>query len=69
MGAVTMGKSKHLTSNLEIVKDLCGDLEGFFDAFNLDKIWSKDGQKVTVCFTAEQIKKVPKAFVKDLRRY
>jgi len=64
-----MGRGRQLTSNLAIIKELCGDLEGVFEAFEMDKLWSKDGEKVTVCFTAEKIKKRPKSFKKDLHRY
>lgn len=56
--------NKHLTSNLEVIKELCEELEGFFEAFTMDKVWSKDRNKVTVAFTAERFVKV-----KDLPRH
>ena len=51
-----MSKSKQITSNLDVVKELCDDLEEFFEAFHMDRVWSNDNSKVTVCFTAEKIK-------------
>ncbi len=51
-----MGQSKAITSNLNIIKELCEELENFFEAFTMDRVWSTDNSKVTVCFTAEQIK-------------
>ena len=51
-----MPQSKELTSNLKVVKDICEELEGFYESFVMDKIWSKDKSRVTVCFTAEKIK-------------
>lgn len=51
-----MGRRKALTSNLQVVKELCRDLEGVFEAFEMDKVWSEDGTKVTVAFTAEKLK-------------
>ncbi len=52
-----MGKSNTLTSNLDVVKELCDELEGFFEAFQMDRVWSQANDKVTVCFTAEKVKK------------
>lgn len=52
-----MGRSNKLTSNLDVVKSLCDELEGFFEAFQMDRVWDKDQNKVTVCFTAERIQK------------
>lgn len=51
-----MPQSKELTSNLQVVKDICEELEEFYESFVMDKIWSKDKSRVTVCFTAEKIK-------------
>ena len=51
-----MGQSKELTANLQVVKDICEELEGFYESFVMDKVYSKDNSKVTVCFTAEKIK-------------
>ncbi len=51
-------------TNLNIIKDLCDELEGFFEAFTMDRVWNTDNSKVTVCFTAEKIKPS-----KDLPRY
>ena len=51
-----MPQSKELTSNLQVVKDICEELEGFYESFVMDKVWSKDKSRVTVCFTAEKIK-------------
>jgi len=45
-----MGKS-----NLDVVKELCDELEGFFEAFHMDKVWNNANNKVTICFTAEKI--------------
>ena len=52
-----MGKSNRLTSNLNVVKELCDELEGFFEAFYMDRVWSEDNSKVTIAFTAEKIKR------------
>jgi len=52
-----MGKANTLTTNLDVVKELCDELEGFFEAFQMDRVWSQENDKVTVCFTAEKIKK------------
>ena len=52
-----MGKSNRLTSNLNVVKELCNELEGFFEAFYMDRVWSEDNTKVTIAFTAEKIKR------------
>ncbi len=52
-----MGKSNTLTSNLDVVKQLCDELEEFFEAFQMDRVWSQDNNKLTVCFTAEKIQK------------
>ncbi len=52
-----MGKSKVITSNLDVVRELCNDLEEFFEAFYMDRVWNESQDKVTVCFTAEKIKK------------
>ena len=52
-----MGKSTKITSNLNVVKELCEELEGFFEAFYMDRVWNESQDKVTVCFTAEKIKK------------
>lgn len=51
-----MGKSTKLTSNLTVVKELCDELEGYFEAFYMDRVWSKDNSKVTICFTAEKLR-------------
>lgn len=50
-----MGKAIHLTSNLDVVKEVCDELEEFFEAFQMDKVWNKDRTKITVAFTAEKI--------------
>lgn len=52
-----MGRSNQLTSNLDVVKELCDELEGFFEAFQMDRVWDEGQNKVTVCFTAERIQK------------
>jgi len=50
-----MGRPYHLTSNLHVVKQVCDELEGFFEAFQMDKFWNKEKTKLTVAFTAEKI--------------
>jgi hypothetical protein len=50
-----MGRAAHLTSNLDVVKEVCEELEGFFEAFQMDKYWNKNKTKLTVAFTAEKI--------------
>jgi len=60
-----MGTSNSTESNLDVVKELCDELEGFFEAYNLDRVWSNDNSKVTVCFTAERVKK--KWFTNEFR--
>ncbi len=63
---ITMGKANTLTSNLDVIKELCEELEGFFEAFQMDRVWSTDNSKVTVCFTAEKmkpIKELPRAII------
>ena len=52
-----MGRSNKLTSNLDVVKELCDELEGFFESFQMDRVWSEDTNKVTIAFTAERIQK------------
>jgi len=52
-----MGTSNSTTSNLDVVKELCDELEGFFESYQMDRVWSENNDKVTVCFTAEKIKK------------
>ena len=52
---VVMGKSNNLTSNLNVVKDLCEELEGFFEAFQMDKYWDEGKNKVTIAFTCERM--------------
>ncbi len=52
-----MGKSNKLTSNLDVVKELCDDLEEFFEAFQMDRVWNEANTKVTVAFTAEKVRK------------
>ena len=49
-------QSKYDASNLEVIKNLCDELEEFFEAFIMDRVWSTDNSKVTVCFTAEKIR-------------
>jgi len=44
------------TTGLAIVKDLCESLETVFGVFTIDKVWSEDGSKVTLAFTAEKLK-------------
>ncbi len=51
-----MGRSNTLTSNLNVVKQVCDELEEFFEAFQMDKFWNEDRTKLTVAFTAEKIK-------------
>ena len=51
-----MGKSRVVSSNLQVIKEVCDELEGFFEAFTMDKVWSKNNSKLTVCFTAEKLK-------------
>ena len=43
-------------SGLAIVKDVCTQLEEVFDVFTMDKVWSEDGTRVTICFTADKLK-------------
>ena len=50
-----MGKSNTLTSNLDVIKGVCDELEEFFEAFQMDKYWNADKTKLTVAFTAEKI--------------
>lgn len=52
-----MGLSNYGHSNLDVVKKLCDDLEGVFEAFQMDKVWDAHKNKVTICFTAEKIHK------------
>ena len=52
-----MGYSNYQTSNLNVVKALCDELEGFFEAYQMDKVWSKDKSKITIAFTAEKLKR------------
>jgi len=51
-----MGNGRLMASNLNVIKDLCEEIEEFFEAFTMDRVWSSDNSKVTVCFTAERIK-------------
>ncbi len=51
-----MGRANTLTSNLNVVKAVCDELEEFFEAFQMDKFWNEDRTKLTVAFTAEKIK-------------
>ena len=44
------------STRTDVIKELCDELEGFFEAYQMDRCWSKDNSKVTVCFTAEKIK-------------
>ena len=60
-----MGRSNHVESNLDVIKELCDELEGFFDAYQMDRVWSKNEDKVTICFTAERMKK--KWFTNEFR--
>ena len=50
-----MGSSNKVTSNLKVVEDLCKELDGFFEAFHMDKYWDEGKNKVTVAFTCERI--------------
>jgi len=52
-----MGTTNQLTSNLDVIKELCDELEGFFEAFQMDRVWSRDNDSVTICFTAQKVKK------------
>ena len=52
-----MGPSNRVKSNLDVIKDLCEELEGFFEAFEMDKYWDEGKNKVTVAFTCERIQK------------
>ena len=47
-------------SDLQVIRELCGDLEDTFECFTLDRVWNKDKTRVTVCFTAEQVRPPPK---------
>jgi len=58
--------NKHATTNLDVIKELCDDLEDFFEAFVLDRVWNKQKDRVTVCFTAEKIKSFPQLPVRKL---
>ena len=52
-----MGYSNKIKSNLQVVKDLCEELEGFYEAFQMDKFWDEGKNKVTIAFTCEKIQK------------
>ena len=60
-----MNKFTH--PNLRVVKNLIETLSPSFETFTIDKIWSKDGNKVTVAFTCEKLK-IPKK-EEDFVRY
>ena len=57
VGASMMGKGNTGVSNLDVIKELCDELEGFFESYVMDRVWSQDNSKVTICFTAEKIRK------------
>jgi hypothetical protein len=59
-----MSRNGKATTNLDVIRDLLEDLEGFFEAFVLDKHWNDEHDKVTICFTAEQIKSSPEIYTK-----
>lgn len=63
-----MMSNKNTRSNLTVIKNLCDDLEGVFEAFKLDKYWNEDRDKITICFTAEQIKETPEIYTRKLLR-
>jgi hypothetical protein len=50
-------------SDLQVIKELCGDLEDTFACFTLDRYWNKEKTRLTVCFTAEQFREPPKLSV------
>jgi hypothetical protein len=47
--------NKHTKTNLDVIKELCDDLDDFFEAFVMDRVWNEQKDRVTVCFTAEKI--------------
>ena len=53
----------HTVSDLQVIKELCGDLEDSFKCFTLDRYWNKDKTRLTVCFTAEQVREPPKVSI------
>ena len=59
---LTMGNGKAI-SDLQVIKELCGDLEDAFRCFTLDRYWNDDKTRLTVCFTAEQYREPPKISV------
>ena len=63
-----MMSNRHTKSNLTIIKELCEDLEEHFEAFTLDRHWNEDRDRLTVCFTAEQVKLSPAIYTKRMLR-
>ncbi len=57
-GVLTMGNGKAI-SDLQVIKELCGDLEDAFRCFTLDRYWNEEKTRLTVCFTAEQVRVPP----------
>jgi len=47
---------KYTRNSLKTVIGICKELETVFGVFNIDKVWSEDGTKVTLAFTAERLK-------------
>ena len=63
-----MMSNKNTRSNLTVIKDLCDDLEEFFECFTLDRHWNADRDRLTVCFTAEQVKETPEIYTRKSLR-
>jgi len=59
VGVLTMANT-HTISDLQVIKELCGDLEDAFACFTLDRYWNEEKTRLTVCFTAEQVREPPK---------
>lgn len=49
---IVLGQSQ---SNLKIIEQLCKELEGFFEVFEIDKYWDEQRNKVTLAFTCQKI--------------
>ena len=56
---VLMTSNGKAISDLQVIKELCGDLEDSFRCFTLDRYWNEDKTRLTVCFTAEQVRIPP----------
>lgn len=56
---VLMTSNGKAISDLQVIKELCGDLEDSFACFTLDRYWNEEKDRLTVCFTAEQVRVPP----------